>query len=421
MTVVTEKLLIYCPRARRRVLRRARRSRDRADRGGQQLPFLVDHLRHRQQHSISDSGDRSHDHQEDGTAASRHAAWAGRRSGVAAARCDGPCALGRRQGDDDADQAPWIRLRAERREHGDLDAADRPAPTSSLSPTLTPLAPFQNQMVVATGLSNKEADSQGDGSGEHPRASAGWLTGVHAKRTEGADILAGTSADQIAAREIGKDTPLPSLEIGLESNYGVGNCDNGYSLRLPEHCLVAHADDASLIGSQSPRDLRAALRRRRQHGRTAVAGCAQTRSILDWVMEDTARLRKSLGASDQHTVDQYLDSVREIERRIQKSEAKAAASTMPTSLQRPVGVPETYDEHARLMYDLQWLAYQVDATRVFTFVMGRGEWRAELPGQRRAGSAPRHRHITRAIPSSSKKSTRSTSTTYRCSHISSTS
>ena len=99
----------------------------------------------------------------------------------------------------------------------------------TLSPTLTPLAPFQNQMVVATGLSNKEADSQGDGSGEHPRASAGWLTGVHAKRTEGADILAGTSADQIAAREIGKDSPLPSLEMGLESNYGVGNCNNGYA------------------------------------------------------------------------------------------------------------------------------------------------------------------------------------------------
>jgi hypothetical protein len=240
----------------------------------------------------------------------------------------------------------------------------------TLSPTLAPLAPFQHQMVVATGLSNREADSQGDGSGEHPRASAGWLTGVHAKRTEGADIQAGTSADQIAARDIGKDSPVPSLEMGLESNYGVGNCNNGYAC-VYQGTVAWRTPTTPLSPEVNPRVIFERLFGEGGSTSERLARMRKDASILDWVMEDTARLRKSLGASDQHTVNQYLDSVREIERRIQKSEAKAAASTMPTSLQRPVGVPETYDEHARLMYDLQWLAYQVDATRVFTFVMGR--------------------------------------------------
>lgn len=239
-----------------------------------------------------------------------------------------------------------------------------------LSPTLMPLAPYKNQLVVATGLSNKEADSQGDGSGEHPRASAGWLTGVHAKRTEGADIQAGTSADQIAARELGKDTALPSLETGLESSYGVGNCNNGYAC-VYQGTVAWRTPTMPLPPEVNPRVVFERLFGEGGNTAERLARMRTDASILDWVMEDTARLRKSLGSADQSTVNQYLEAVREIERRIQKSEAKAAESTMPTTLQRPVGVPETYDEHARLMYDLQWLAFQVDATRVFTFVMGR--------------------------------------------------
>jgi len=156
----------------------------------------------------------------------------------------------------------------------------------------------------------------------------------------------------------------------LESSYGVGNCNNGYAC-VYQGTVSWRTPTMPMPPEVNPRVIFERLFGEGGSSTERLSRMRKDASILDWVMEDTARLRKSLGAADQSAVNQYLDAVREIEHRIQKSEAKAGESTMPASLQRPVGVPETYDEHANLMYDLMWLAFQVDATRVFTFVMGR--------------------------------------------------
>ena len=135
-----------------------------------------------------------------------------------------------------------------------------------LSRTLQPLANVRDHVVIPTGLDHRQAEAWGDGNGEHSRACTVWLSGIHPKRTEGADVRAGTTADQIAAATLGQETPLPSLELALENSYVVGNCDNGYSCVYSKHLLVAHADDAAPDGAQPARRLRAAVRRGRNRG-----------------------------------------------------------------------------------------------------------------------------------------------------------
>ena len=201
--------------------------------------------------------------------------------------------------------------------------------------------------------------------GEHSRASSVWLNGVHPKRTEGADVRAGTTADQLAAAELGQDTPLPSLELALENSFVVGNCDNGYS------CVYSNTfswrDPATPLPMEhNPRVVFERLFGEGGTQKQRVARLRDNRSILDAVREDMIRLEGTLGAGDRSRVSQYLEAVREIERRIQRSESQTD-TTLPDTLARPVGIPESFDEHARLMFDLQLLAFQADVTRVFHF------------------------------------------------------
>ena len=249
----------------------------------------------------------------------------------------------------------------------------------ALSPSLTPLEPVREQVIVPTGLAHRQAEAWGDGNGEHSRASGVWLNGIHPKRTEGADVRAGTTADQLAARVLGKDTPLPSLELAIENSYVVGNCDNGYSC-VYTNTISWASPTTPLPMEHNPRVVFERLFG--EGGTTAerMTRMQEDRSILDAVREDMHALQKSLGPGDRTRVTQYLDAVREIERRIQRAEAQAEEATLPEDLARPVGIPDSFDEHMKLMFDLQALAFQADVTRVFTFLIGREQTAQSYPG-----------------------------------------
>jgi hypothetical protein len=248
---------------------------------------------------------------------------------------------------------------------------------TELSPTLKVLEPFRNQLIVPIGLSQKQAESFGDGNGEHSRAGTVWLSGVHPKHTEGADVRNGPTADQIAAMELGKNTALRSLELAMEQTYLIGNCDNGYS------CVYTNSISWRTATDPNPMETnpRIVFQRLFGDGGSAAERLAQARndrSILDWVNADLAKLQGSLGAADRHVLGDYVDSVRELERRIQVAERQADESPL-TLPDRPVGAPESYDEHAKLMFDLTALAFQADITRVFVFTLGKEQTNRAYP------------------------------------------
>ncbi|PYR38075.1 MAG: hypothetical protein DMF89_17145 [Acidobacteria bacterium] len=238
-----------------------------------------------------------------------------------------------------------------------------------VTPTLEPLAPFRDRMVIVTGLSNKQGDAlPGEGAGDHARAAGAYLTGVHPKKTEGADIQAGISMDQVAARALGRETQLASLEISLDSKEPVGACDPGYSCayantlcwRSPTTPLPMENDPRAvferLFGSSDSTDP-AMWRLRRQ----------EDRSILDGLTRKVGRLRQQLGPGDSTKLDEYVEAIRDVERRIQKAEEQSARE-LP-AIDQPAGIPSSFEDHAKLMFDLQALAYQADLTRVSTFMM----------------------------------------------------
>ncbi len=253
---------------------------------------------------------------------------------------------------------------------------DRWTPTTegrdfAFGPIMKPLEPFREQMVVMSGLAHINGNPLGDGPGDHARAGATFLTGVHPKKTEGADIHSGISADQIAARELGKTTQLASLEIGLEAPGMVGNCDSGYS--------CAYTNTISWRNPTTPMPMevnpRAVFERLFGDGESTdaasrLARAKEDRSILDFVREDVARIGPGLGARDRGKLDEYLEAIRDIERRIQKAEEQSATLQVP-AMARPSGVPDTFEEHCKLMMDLQVIAFQADLTRVVTFMMAR--------------------------------------------------
>ena len=239
----------------------------------------------------------------------------------------------------------------------------------TFSPILKPLESFREQLVVVSGLSHKEADSKGDGNGDHTRGSATWLNGVRPKHTEGADVRAGTTADQIAATALGQDTLLPSLELGLDPNFMVGNCEGGYSC-VYMNTLAWSTPTTPLPAEVNPRIVFERLFGEGGTPEQRLAQARKTGSLLDAVLDQMARLQQTLGPADRGKASDYFDSVREIERRIQHTEQQGGAAVLP-ALERPLGIPETYAAHAELMFELQRLAFQADITRVFTFMMGR--------------------------------------------------
>jgi len=239
-----------------------------------------------------------------------------------------------------------------------------------MSPILTPLAPYRDRMLVVSGLAQHQADAFGDGAnGDHTRGTSSWLTGVHPKRTEGADVRNGVSADQIAATQLGKDTALPSLELAIDLNFLGGQCENSYACAYM-NTLAWRTASTPLPTENNPRIV---FERLFGDGGTAAQQAHQARAnrtILDSVMEDLQKLQQSLGPADRTAVADYVDAVQEVERRIQKAEKGVGQSGLP-ALDRPAGIPDRFDEHVTLMYELQWLAFRADITRVVTFMLGR--------------------------------------------------
>ena len=235
---------------------------------------------------------------------------------------------------------------------------------TALSPTLMPLTPVMKHVTVLSNMELKNAYP-----GTHATSNAAFLSAAKAKWTESSDYFLGTTVDQIAAKQMGQETQLPSLELAMDLMEVVGQCDNGYAC-VYQNNLSWSSPTTPLPSEAHPRVVFERLfgeggssaDRRRALGRRA--------SLLDWVREDIARLQGQLGTADRSKVTEYLDTVREVERRIQKAEAQTFDSSLP-DLDRPVGVPATYEDHAKLMFDLQVLALQGDITRVITFQLAR--------------------------------------------------
>jgi hypothetical protein len=235
---------------------------------------------------------------------------------------------------------------------------------AELSPTLNSLRPVVDHLTVITNLELKNAYP-----GTHATSNAAFLSAAKAKWTESTDYYLGTTVDQVAARHIGGDTRLPSLELAMDLLTTVGQCDNGYAC-VYQNNLSWSSPTTPLPAEAHPR---IAFERLFGDGGSAAERRAELRSnssLLDWVREDISRLQRKLGPADRTRVSEYLDTVREVERRIQKAEATTADSQLP-DLDRPVGVPAAYADHARLMFDLQVLALQGDVTRVITFQLAR--------------------------------------------------
>jgi Protein of unknown function (DUF1552) len=254
---------------------------------------------------------------------------------------------------------------------------------------LAPLAPHRGNVNVLSGLTQNTGRALGDGDGDHARASATYLTGVHPKKADDTGLGAAVSVDQIAAAQVGAATRLPSLELACEDGRMVGSCDSSYSCAY-NNTLSWRTPSTPLPPEVNPRvvferlfgsvDENPAERQKRLHEET---------SILDFVSADTRRLTTQLGSSDHRKIDEYLTSVREIERRIQLAENDTAPPA--PSFEKPAGVPADFADYSRLMFDLMLIAFQTNTTRVSTFMLGReGSQRA----YRELGISDSHHPIT---------------------------
>ena len=242
-----------------------------------------------------------------------------------------------------------------------------------LSPTsLSPLEPFRNDITIIsdTDLRNAEAFTLPEIGGDHFRASSVFLTQSHPKQTEGNDVHAGTSLDQLYAKKFGQDTPIPSMQLSIENVDQAGGCTYGYS------CI--YTDTISWATPTQPlpmvRDPRVVFDQLFGAGATPEERAANLRadkSILDWVTTQISTLRKDIGASDRARLNEYLDNIREIERRIQRVEARNASGEARAFPDAPIGVPDSFEEHVHIMMDLMTLAFAADTTRVFSFKLGR--------------------------------------------------
>ncbi len=237
-----------------------------------------------------------------------------------------------------------------------------------LSRSLKPLESVKSSLQVISGLKHDKAAANGDGGGDHARANATFLTGMQARKTAGADIRAGISVDQVAANAVGQLTKLPSLELSCDEARRAGNCDSGYSCAYQFN--LAWKNETMPISPE--RDPKLAFERLFSNGLAGEADAARAKrefynkSILDFVNEDARTLQKHLGSTDKRKLDEYMTSIRDIERRL--TQANKEAKDMP-AYNKPSGIPASYEEHIRLMFDLMALAFQTDTTRVSTFLL----------------------------------------------------
>jgi hypothetical protein len=241
----------------------------------------------------------------------------------------------------------------------------------ALPATLEPLKKLRSEFSVLTGLAHRKAEANGDGPGDHARAMTTFLTGVQARKTAGADIRAGLSVDQAAARHLGRHTRLPSLEIGADGGGRSGNCDSGYSCAYSstiswrsETQPVPKETDPSLIFERLfeeglPHETEAMRAKRR----------GLQRSIIDFALEDADRLERDLGAADARKLDEYLSAVRDLEKRIDRA-AKDGRGPAKLAMKKPEASPSDFREHLRILADLLVVAFQTDTTRVSTLVFG---------------------------------------------------
>jgi len=231
---------------------------------------------------------------------------------------------------------------------------------------MVPLQAFQDRLVVVSGLAHKTADN----AGPHALSPTTWLSGVRPKATEGEDVYASMTVDQMAAAKIGQDTQFPSMELATEDHYGlIGACDTGYS------CTYLNTLSWRTPTTPLPMEInpRVVFERMFGEGGNAAERAArreEDRSILDAVTREAGSFEKNLGARDRTRIDEFLENVREIERRIQKAQKQSSAIQVAAP-EVPVGVPDSFEEHCKLMFDLLALAYQADITRVSTFMMAR--------------------------------------------------
>jgi len=240
---------------------------------------------------------------------------------------------------------------------------------TKLTGTLQPLDPFKDHVNVIGGMTLDKGRANGDGPGDHARAMSTFLTGRQPRKTSGADIKVGMSADQHVAQAVGDNTKFPSLELGVERGQQAGNCDSGYSCAYSsnlswrgESTPNAKETDPKLVferlfGGNDPKELAASRAKRELYNK----------SILDFVAEDAKQLNKTLGQGDQRKLDEYLTSVREVEQRIEKARAASSAQAPKPNMPMPTGIPKDVTDHIRLMMDLMVLAFQTDLTRVATF------------------------------------------------------
>jgi len=233
-----------------------------------------------------------------------------------------------------------------------------------LSPILSPLEPIKQHVTLLTNMELKTAYP-----GSHATSNSAFLSAASAKHTESSDYFLGTTADQIAAQQIGRETQLPSLEMAMDMVQMVGQCDNGYAC-VYQNNLSWSSPTTPLPAEAHPRLVFEQLFGEGGSRADRQAALRQRASLLDFVKDDIGRLGKTLGAADRNKVDEYLTAVRSVEQRIQKAERDVNDNPL-RDLDRPVGVPASYADHARLMFDLQILAMQGDVTRVITFQLAR--------------------------------------------------
>jgi hypothetical protein len=236
---------------------------------------------------------------------------------------------------------------------------------------LKSLEPYRDDVLVLSGLAQHNGNALGDGPGDHARAGASFLTGVHCKKTAGADISNGISADQIAAQALVQETRLPSLELGCEESRTVGNCDSGYSCAYT-NSISWRSATTPMPPEMNPRSAFERLFGADEGPMTpeARARRAQRRlSVLDLVAERRQALEPTLGASDKRKLDEYFYGVREIERQIERAEKDERNVIAP--IEKPSGIPATFAEYVKLMFDLQVAAFQTDVTRISSLMIGR--------------------------------------------------